>query len=96
MSKTQQDQQHPQYRRDRDIVSALMRENPPSEQGLAEVARLYIRYQTFPGARDIQKDLAQVLQTWNLTEETLFEQTRRIHAVGQVYRHVNAKRDDWS
>ncbi|MGF1513033.1 MAG: DUF3288 family protein [Elainellaceae cyanobacterium] len=96
MSNTQQDQQHPQYKRDRDVVSALLQKDTPAEHDLAELARLYIRYQTFPGARDIQKDLAQVLQAWSLTEETLFEQTRRIHQVGQVYRNVSAKRDDWS
>jgi len=93
---TQQDQQHPQYKRDRDVVSALLQHDVPSEHNLAELARLYIRYQTFPGARDIQSDLAQVMKTWKLTEESLFEQTRRIHQEGQVYRNVSAKRDDWS
>ncbi|MEO0409026.1 MAG: DUF3288 family protein [Cyanobacteria bacterium P01_A01_bin.135] len=91
-----QDQQHPQYSRDRDIVSALKQQKTPSEHNLAELARLYIRYQDFPGARDIQSDLAQLLKTWQLTEGSLFEQTRRIHQQGQVYRNVSAKREDWS
>ncbi|MGF1538587.1 MAG: DUF3288 family protein [Elainellaceae cyanobacterium] len=96
MSDQQQDQQHPQYKRDRDIVSALLQTDSPSEHDLAELARLHLRYQNFPGARDIQRDLKQVFTSWRLSEETLFEQTRSIHQVGQVYRHVNAKRDDWS
>ncbi|MGB3612162.1 MAG: DUF3288 family protein [Elainellaceae cyanobacterium] len=96
MDDTKQDQQHPQYKRDRDVVSALQLQGQPSEHNLAELARLYLRYQTFPGARDIQKDLAQVMKTWGLTEDSLFEQTRRIHREGQVYRNVSAKRDDWS
>ena len=91
-----QDQQHPQYKRDRDVVSALKQQQAPSEHNLAELARLYIRYQNFPGARDIQTDLGQLLKSWSLTEETLFEQTRQIHQAGQVYRNVSAKREDWS
>lgn len=96
MADTKQDQQHPQYSRDRDIVSSLKRQDTPSEHNLAELARLYIRYQNFPGARDIQTDLAQLLKAWKLTEASLFEQTRQIHQVGQVYRNVSAKREDWS
>jgi Protein of unknown function (DUF3288) len=88
------DQQHPQYKSDRDIANTLMNAES-SDYNLAELARLRIRYRGFPGARDIQTDLDRVLQQWKLTEDELFAQTRQIHATTQVYRG-HSKRDDWS
>ncbi|PSB47139.1 DUF3288 domain-containing protein, partial [filamentous cyanobacterium Phorm 6] len=76
-----QDQQHPQYRRDRATVNTLL-VGETTDHNLSELARLIIRYRGFPGARDIQADLKKVLQQWNHTEETLYEQTRKIHAKG--------------
>jgi hypothetical protein len=90
-----QDQQHPQYRSDRAVVNRLLAE-AVSDYGLAELGRLLIRYKNFPGARDIQTDLGKVLKHWGLTEETLYERTRAIHAQGQVYRDVGRNREDWS
>ncbi len=93
------DQQHPQYATDRallDQVMAQAQENPPSDWVLAEVARLRIRYQGFPGARDLQQDLDQILEQWGMSEEDLFAQTRKIHERGQVYDRSFSKRDDWA
>ena len=93
-----EEQQHPQARTDRSIVDTLLMEEA-TDRNLAELARLRIRYRGFPGARDIQADLDRVLQKWQLTEDLLFEKTRKIHATGNVYSQVRSnKRDeeDWS
>jgi hypothetical protein len=89
------DQQHPLWRADRDTVNSLLA-GEPSDYNLAELARLLIRYNGFPGARDIQADLQKVLQQWKLTEDALFEKTRQIHATAQVYKGRGSKREDWS
>ncbi|MCJ2541539.1 DUF3288 family protein [Thermostichus vulcanus] len=93
------EQQHPQYATDRDLLNQLLEQaqaQPRSDWVLAEVARLRIRYQGFPGARDLQRDLDQILQQWGMSEEELFVQTRAIHERGQVYDRSFSKRDDWA
>jgi len=89
-----QDQQHPQYKRDRATVDSFLGKEP-NDHNLSELARLIIRYRGFPGARDIQRDLKQALEQWNYTEETLYEQTRKIHAKGEVYRRLKNDQEDW-
>lgn len=88
-------QKHPQYKSDRLIVDQLLANQSPGDYELAELARLKIRYQGFPGAWDIQEDLDRLLQLWNYTEDSLFEKTRAIHAEGHVYRSQNQDSDDW-
>jgi hypothetical protein len=95
MASEQTDQQHPLWQSDRQIVNSLLN-GEPTDFNLAELARLRIRYRGFPGARDIQADLEKVLKQWKLTEETLWQKTREIHARGQVYRGRSAKQEDWS
>lgn len=91
-----QDQQHPQEGRDTEVVDRLLREEP-SNYNLGELARLRIRYKGFPGARTIQQNLDTILQRWQLTEETLFEQTRQLHSAGLVYRRNESQgQEDWS
>ncbi|MBE9186587.1 DUF3288 family protein [Microcoleus sp. LEGE 07076] len=90
-----QDQQHPQYKRDRTTVDTLLA-GETTDHNLSELARLIIRYRGFPGARDIQSDLKKVLHKWNHTEESLYEQTRKIHAQGEVYRKQKSDREDWA
>ncbi|EAW34369.1 DUF3288 family protein [Lyngbya sp. PCC 8106] len=89
-----QDQTHPQYKSDRATVESLI-QGQQTEYNLAELARLKIRYRGFPGARDIQKDLEKIMQNWQLTEETLFEKTREIHAKGKVYTGGKEEQEDW-
>jgi hypothetical protein len=56
-----------------------------------------MRYQGFPGARDIQKDLDKALQQWGLTEAELFEKTRQIHNLGGIYKSRGKKEEqDWN
>ncbi|BAZ65962.1 MAG: DUF3288 family protein [Pelatocladus maniniholoensis HA4357-MV3] len=90
------DQQHPLYNRDRSIVESLLA-GEATEYNLAELARLRIRYNGFPGARDIQSDLDKILQQWGLTEAKLFDKTRAIHAVGGIYQSRSKKDEqDWN
>ncbi len=90
------DQQHPLWSSDRQIVNNLLA-GEPTDFHLAELGRLKMRYQDFPGARDIQADLAKVLEKWGLTEDSLFAKTREIHAGVPVYQvRGNKKEEDWS
>lgn len=89
------DQQHPLYGSDRQIVNTLLSEEP-TDYNLAELARLRIRYQGFPGARDIQSDLDRALERWQLTEAELFAKTRQIHQTTQIYRGRGRQQEDWS
>jgi len=95
MSTDSKEQIHPQYKRDREIVDKLLSEEKTSDRGLAELARLKIRYRGFPGARDIQNDLESMMAKWELTEASLYEQTRKIHAKGKVFRGESNEQDDW-
>jgi hypothetical protein len=90
------DQKHPQYSKDRQIVSDLLVKSTPTNRDHADLARLIIRYKEFLGARDIQADLLKVLNNWQLNEEVLFAKTREIHAIGKVYMTQDEGQDDWS
>lgn len=90
------DQTHPQDRKDNEVVNRLLT-SQPEPKNLADLARLLIRYNNFPGAREIQKNLQNVLHNWQLTEETLFEQTRQLYATGQAYQPKKGDEpEDWS
>lgn len=93
--KSPQEQQHPQWSADRPIVNQLLA-GEPTDYNLAELARLCIRYQGFPGGRDIQADLEKVLTQWGLTLETLYEKTRAIHARDRIYTVRSTKKEDWN
>jgi len=91
------DQKHPREDRDRLIVDQLLQHSgEPTDFHLVELARLRIRYQGFPGARELQQDLNRALQQWNLSEPALFERTRAIHAQGFVYKRGSHQQEDWS
>ncbi|GET39875.1 DUF3288 family protein [Microseira wollei] len=91
------DQQHPLYSSDRKIVDKIFQEGP-TDYNLAELARLKIRYNGFPGARDIQADLEKLLQQWELTEAELYQKTRQLHANSRIYQVRSNKKEeeDWS
>lgn len=94
-SEQKKDQTHPLWAIDRAIVDTLLA-SEATDYHIAELARLRIRYQDFPGARDIQADLEKLLQKWGFTETTLYAKTREIHAATPVYRGKNARQEDWS
>lgn len=90
------DQKHPLGHIDREIIKKIFVEGK-TDYNLAEVSRLIIRYQSFPGARDIQYDLQSILQQWELTEEDLFAETRILHSKGKIYRkNQGEETEDWS
>ena len=91
------DQQHPLYSSDRQTVDKLFDEGP-TDYNLAELARLKIRYNGFPGARDIQADLEKLLHQWELTEAELYQKTRQLHANSRIYQVRSNKKEeeDWS
>jgi hypothetical protein len=76
------DQTHPLYALDRDLVDALLACAQPGDAQLVDAARLLMRYEGFPGARDIGDDLAKLLRLWGLDRERLHERTRVIWAAG--------------
>ena len=90
------DHKHPQYSTDRDLLNTIMKDGTATDLNLVEVARLRIRYIGFPGARDIQSDLDDIIKTWGLTEEGLFTKTRALHQQDNVYQQKFSKRDDWA
>ena len=90
------DQQHPLYNRDRHLIDILLAQDA-TDYNLSELARMRVRYQGFPGARDIQTNLDQVLQRWGLTEAELFAKTRQIHDIGGIYKSQGKKDEqDWN
>ncbi|NJL46662.1 MAG: DUF3288 family protein [Leptolyngbyaceae cyanobacterium SM2_5_2] len=95
MAEATKDQQHPQYSTDRQTVNQLLA-GDASDFNLVELARLMIRYEGFPGARDIQADLKKALTRWQLTEAELFERTRTLHQQGDIYKGLGRGREDWS
>jgi hypothetical protein len=91
------DQTHPLEKKDRDIVNNLLQQEP-TDYNLAELARLTMRYDGFPGARDIQQDLKKIFDRWQLTEAELYQKTRQIHHHKPVYKTRGESQDqqDWS
>ena len=98
MNTSQRDQQHPLAKEDRLVINQLLAVEQVGDFDLTELGRLLIRYQNFPGAKDIQRDLQQLLQKWGLTEEELFQKTRQIYAEGSLrLNKLNGEdQQDWS
>lgn len=87
---------HPQYKKDRDLLNTILA-GSADKLNMAELARLRIRYDGFQGARDIQRDLDQVLENWGLSENELFAKTREIHQTEKVFTPTWIKKgEDWS
>ena len=76
------EQSHPLHALDREVVNALLAAESPSDAQLVDLARLLMRYQGFPGARDLQDDLERLLRLWGLDRQALHSRTRAIWAAG--------------
>lgn len=89
--------QHPQAHLDGEIISQILGEEATPEN-LATVARLIIRYENFPGAREIKQSLNQILEQWGLDQESLFATTRQLYAEGKLGNERLATQEvqDWS
>ncbi len=90
-----QSQPHPQHDKDLAVIQGLSSQGP-TDLALAELARLWIRYEDFPGAEDIRQLLVQTLQGWDITLEQLFEKTRQIHREYPVFRGDSWRDEDWA
>jgi hypothetical protein len=75
-------QAHPLYASDRDLVDQLLAASDPSDGQLVDLGRLLLRYADFPGALDLQDDLAKTLRLWGLSQEQLNLRCRAIWAAG--------------
>ncbi len=75
-------QTHPLYDSDRDVVDRLLAAETPTDADLVDAARLLMRYQGFPGADDIQDDLEKAVRLWGMDRDGLHERTRAIWASG--------------
>lgn len=75
-------QTHPLSEADRDVVDRLLAAELPTDTDLVDAARLLMRYQGFPGAEDIQDDLAKTIRLWGFDRDALHERTRAIWAAG--------------
>ena len=64
---------HPLYSIDRDNLNRLLSVNTPNDDDMVEIARLFIRYEDFPGAKDLKMDMLKILQMWGITKEVLNE-----------------------
>ena len=75
-------QNHPLYESDRELLNRLIAKNYPGEEDLIDLARLFMRYEDFPGAKDIQMDMVKILKLWGITKDELNSSTRKIWAKG--------------
>lgn len=73
---------HPLYAQDRAIVDRLRAASTPSDQDIVDCARLMMRYLGYPGALDIQEDLARSVISWRMDADTLYARSRQIWAEG--------------
>ena len=72
------EQNHPLYSIDRDHIDRLLAKEMPEDGDIVDLARLYVRYEGFPGALDIQDDIEKTLRLWGFSRETLNERARKI------------------
>lgn len=75
-------QKHPMYEQDRPIVDRLLAASSPTDADIADCARLLMRYLGFPGAKDIQQDLARSLSNWRMDADQLYARSRKLWASG--------------
>lgn len=76
------DRKHPMQDQDRPIVDRLLAAAQPSEADITDCARLLMRYLGYPGARDIQHDLARSLSNWRMDTDQLYRRARKLWSAG--------------
>ncbi len=77
-----QNQNHPLYPVDRELVDRLLAKDSPAEEDLVDLARLLNRYEGFPGAENLQVDMAKALNLWGMTREQLNISARELWSKG--------------
>ena len=76
------EQNHPLYSIDRDHIDRLLAKDLPEDEDIVELARLFLRYEGFPGASDLQDDMNKTLKFWGITREILNVRARKIWESG--------------
>jgi|688.fasta_scaffold00659_7 hypothetical protein len=76
------EQNHPLHAIDRRTIDGLLAVETPGEAHLVDAARLFSRYDDFPGAPDLRDDLERVLSLWKLDREALRQRTRALWSSG--------------
>ena len=78
----QDTQAHPQEANDREVIDHLLGTTVPENQELTDAARLFMRYDGFPGADDLQQDMQRMLSLWKLSRDELNIKVRGIWTKG--------------
>ena len=73
-----EEQNHPLYSIDRDHIDRLLAKEKPEDGDIVDLARLFLRYDGFPGASDLQDDMNKLLSLWDFTREDLNATARQI------------------
>ena len=76
------EQNHPLYSIDRDHIDRLLAKEDPEDEDIVDLARLFLRYEGFPGASDLKDDMNKALKLWGVSRETLNEKVRKIWESG--------------
>ena len=72
------EQNHPLYSIDRDHIDGLLAKELPEEGDIVDLARLFLRYEGFSGAPDLQNDMDKILRLWGFTKEMLNARARKL------------------
>ena len=77
-------QSHPLYALDRNIVDGLLAAKEPTSGQMVDAARLFNRYQGFPGATDLKEDLEKTLRLWGFDRNELNRRCRELWSTGYL------------
>ena len=81
-SNSMKEQNHPLYSIDRDHINRLMSKDMPEDEDIVDLARLFLRYEGFPGASDLQDDMKKILKLWGFNREILNLKARALWKAG--------------
>tara|TARA_B100000212_G_C27260938_1_gene484477 strand:- start:347 stop:643 length:297 start_codon:yes stop_codon:yes gene_type:complete len=87
----EEEQIHPLHYRDKEIIDNLIVKKTPDEFDLVNLARLFNRYDNFPGEKDLKNDLEKILKFWKMSKDILFSKTRNIWS--KDFRPLNTTKD---
>ena len=76
------EQNHPLYSIDREHIDRLLAKENPEDGDIVDLARLFLRYEGFPGALDLQDDMVKTLTLWGFSREALNSKARSIWEAG--------------
>ena len=76
------EQNHPLYATDRDHIDKLLSKEIPDDGDIVDLARLWLRYEGFPGASDLRDDIEKTLKLWRIDRETLNSRAKKIWECG--------------